>query len=213
MNTLDFIYEKRIVAISRGVYDDDLVKAAGIIAEEGICLLEITFDQSSKDCLKRTGASIEAVKAALGDKMRVGAGTVMTIEQARTAKAAGADFALAPNTDLEVIAELKKLDMIAVPGAFTPSEIATAYNAGADIVKLFPAANLGMDYVKAIRAPISHVPLMAVGGVSLSNIKEMLEGGFMSAGVGSHIINAKKIAAGDFESVRAAARGFVQAVV
>ncbi|WP_294568142.1 bifunctional 4-hydroxy-2-oxoglutarate aldolase/2-dehydro-3-deoxy-phosphogluconate aldolase [uncultured Succinatimonas sp.] len=212
MNTLDFIYEKKLVAISRGVYGDNLLKASQIINEEGICLLEITFDQSSATNLIDTPKSIEKVKNALGDKMCVGAGTVMTIDQARAAKAAGADFALAPNTDVAVIHEMKKLGLIAVPGAFTPSEVATAYNEGADIVKLFPASILGLEYVKAFRAPINHIPLMAVGGVSVDNVKDFLSSGFMSAGVGSHIINAKKIAAGDFDGVRNAAKGFVAAI-
>ena len=143
MNTLDFIYEKKLVAISRGVYGDDLLKASQIINEEGICLLEITFDQSSATNLIDTPKSIEKVKNALGDKMCVGAGTVMTVEQARAAKAAGADFALAPNTDVAVIHEMKKLGLIAVPGAFTPSEVATAYNEGADIV--IALSHLGVD--------------------------------------------------------------------
>lgn len=212
MDTLKFIYDKKLVAISRGVYGEDLLKAAQIINEEGVCLLEITFDQSSPSNLIDTPKSIEMVKKTLGDKMCVGAGTVMTVEQARAAKDAGADFALAPNTDVKVIHEMKKLGLIAVPGAFTPSEIATAYNEGADIVKLFPASILGLEYVKAFRAPINHIPLMAVGGVSLENVKEFLDNGFMSEGVGSHIINAKKIKAGDFEGVRSQAAGFVKAI-
>ena len=103
MNTLDFIYEKKLVAISRGVYGDNLLKASQIINEEGICLLEITFDRSSATNLIDTPKSIEKVKNALGDEVSVGAGTVMTIDQARAAKAARADFALAPNTDVAVI--------------------------------------------------------------------------------------------------------------
>ena len=212
MNTLDFIYANRLVAISRGVAASDMAKVAQVINDEGINIMEITFNQSSDDNLVETPKAIEAVKNTLGDKICVGAGTVMTAEQARAAKAAGADFALAPNTDVKVIEEMKRLDLVAVPGAFTPSEIATAYNAGADIVKLFPASILGLEYVKAIRAPISHIPLMAVGGVAIDNVREFLNSGFMSAGVGSHIINAKAVNSGDFASLASAARAFVQAL-
>ena len=136
----------------------------------------------------------------------------MTIEQAKAARTAGADFALAPNVDVDVIHAIKTLDMVAVPGAFTPSEIATAYNAGADIVKVFPIGNLGVDYLKAIRGPINHIPLMAVGGVSASNIKSFLDNGCCSAGVGSNIINKKRAQAGAFDEIEQAAFEFVQAI-
>lgn len=212
MDTLQFIKHNKLVAISRKVYGDDLLKAAQCLIEGGIKLMEITFDQSDPECLELTGSSIRLVKDTLGDQICVGAGTVMTTKQAQAAKAAGADFALAPNTDVEVIKEMKRLQMIAVPGALTPSEIAIAYNAGADIVKVFPVATLGLDYIKAVQAPISHIPLMAVGGVSESNVKDFLTQGFSSAGIGSNIINAKKIAAGDFASVKQAAQAFVQAI-
>lgn len=209
MDVVNFIKEKRLVAISRGVYGDLLLEAVQAAHEGGIRLLEITFDQSSPTALQDTPQSITKVKAALGDKMCVGAGTVMTVEQARAAKDAGADFALAPNTDVAVIHEMKRLGLVAIPGAFTPSEIATAYNEGADIVKLFPASILGLEYVKAFRAPINHIPLMAVGGVSVDNVKSFLDNGFCSAGIGSHIINAKALKEGKIEAVKEAAQRFV----
>lgn len=212
MDVIQFILQNKLVAISRKVYGEELLQAAHCIMEGGIKLMEITFDQSDPHCLERTGSSIRMVKEALGDQICVGAGTVMSVAQAQAAKDAGADFALAPNTDITVIKAMKSLGLVAVPGALTPSEISTAYQAGADIVKLFPASTLGIDYVKAIQAPISHVPLMAVGGVSESNVKEFLGHGFCSAGIGSNIINAKKIAAGDFASVKQAAAAFVQAI-
>lgn len=212
MDTLQFINQNKLVAISRKVYGNDLLQAAQLLIEGGIKLMEITFDQSDEKCLERTASSIELIKQTLGDKICVGAGTVMTKSQAQAAKSAGADFALAPNTDIDVIKEMKRLEMVAVPGALTPSEIAIAYNAGADIVKVFPASTLGIEYIKAVKAPISHIPLMAVGGVSESNVKAFLTQGFGSAGIGSNIINAKKIAAGDFASVKQAAQAFVQAI-
>ncbi len=211
MKVLDFIYQHKIVAISRGVYGDDLIKAVKEVQKGGIKLLEITFDQQDENHLEKTSSSIAAVKEQFGSDICVGAGTVMSIEQVNCAADAGADFALAPNTDIKVLHEMKRLDLVAVPGALTPSEIAAAHNEGADIVKLFPASILGLDYVKAITAPINHIPLMAVGGVSTENAGAFLEKGFMSIGVGSHIINAKKIASGDFSGIESAARAFVQA--
>ena len=212
MDALTFIKEHRLVSISRQVYRQELLEAAKRILKSGIHCLEITFDQASPTSLHDTPDSIALIKQELGDEICVGAGTVMTIEQAKAARTAGADFALAPNVDVDVIHAIKTLDMVAVPGAFTPSEIATAYNAGADIVKVFPIGNLGVDYLKAIRGPINHIPLMAVGGVSASNIKSFLDNGCCSAGVGSNIINKKRAQAGAFDEIEQAAFEFVQAI-
>lgn len=213
MNVLDFICQNKLVAISRGVYGDNLVKAVQAVMEGGIKTIEITFDQSNKiDGIEKTASSIAQVKEKFGQNLCVGAGTVMTIEQAKAAKEAGADFALAPNTDIQVIKAMKDLGLIAVPGALTPSEIASAYNAGADIVKVFPVSTLGINYINAVRAPISQIKLMAVGGVSEANVKEFLENGFCSAGIGSNIINAKRIANGDLDSVLKNAKAFVNAI-
>lgn len=213
MNVVDFICANKLVAISRGVYTDDLVKAVQAVIQGGIKVLEITFDQSNKQTgISNTANSIAQIKERFGQELCVGAGTVMTIEQARAAKEAGADFALAPNTDVEVIKAMKDLGLIAVPGALTPSEISTAFNAGADIVKVFPVSTLGVDYIKAVRAPISHIKLMAVGGVSEANVKSFLDNGFCSAGIGSNIINAKKVANGEFDSILRSTQAFVNAI-
>ena len=202
----EWIYEHKIVAIARRVKPEDMVNTAKALYEGGIRSLEITFDQASKTCIADTAASISQVKEALGDKMCVGAGTVMTVEQAEAAKEAGADFALAPDTNVDVIRKINELGMVSVPGALSPTEIATAYHAGATIVKLFPADTLGLSYVKAVRGPISHVPLMAVGGVSLDNFKDFLESGFTSVGIGSNIVRNDLIEKGEFEKIRELAK-------
>ncbi len=212
MNTVEFIKENKLVAISRGVYGEDLVRAVAMVVKGGIHLLEITFNQASPTAIADTAASIAMVKEKFAGSLCVGAGTVMTCAQAQAAAAAGADFALAPNVDVEVIREIKKLGLAAVPGAMTPSEIAAAWNAGADIVKVFPAGTFGTAYLDAIRGPINHIPLMAVGGVSRDNVRDFLNHGCCSAGIGSNIINARRIAAGDLESVYTAAAAFVQAI-
>ena len=212
MDALNFIKEHRLVSISRQVYGQDLLEAAKRILKSGIHCLEITFDQASKDCLKDTPSSIALIKKELGDQICVGAGTVMTVDQAKAARDAGADFALAPNVDIAVIHAIKTLNMVAVPGAFTPSEIATAYNEGADIVKVFPAGTLGIDYIKAVRGPINHIPLMAVGGVSAQNVKAFLDNGCCSACIGSNIIDKKRAMAGAFDEIERAAAEFIKAI-
>lgn len=204
----EWIYEHKIVAIARRVKPEDMVNTAKALYEGGIRSLEITFDQASDTCIADTAASISKVKETLGDQMCVGAGTVMTVEQAEAAKEAGADFALAPDTNVDVIHKINELGMVSVPGALSPTEIATAYEAGATIVKLFPADTLGLAYVKAVRGPISHVPLMAVGGVSLDNFKDFLDNGFTSVGIGSNIVRNDLIEKGEFEKIRELAKAY-----
>ncbi len=213
MDVVSFIKENKIVAISRRVKPEKMVDTARALSAGGIRLLEITFDQSSATCISDTASAISAVKKELGDRICVGAGTVLTVEQAEAAHSAGADFALSPDTNVAVIEAVKNLGMVSVPGAFTSSEILTAWDAGADIVKLFPAGILGMPYMKAIRGPISHVPLMAVGGVDENNVSSFLAGGFCSCGIGSNLVRNDLIAAGDFQQLTDIAAVFVKAAM
>ena len=207
---VEWILKYQLVAISRGVKPELMVKTAKALYDGGVRSLEITFNQASDTCIQDTETSIKQVKQALGDKMCIGAGTVMTIEQAEAAYQAGADFALAPDTNIDVIKKIVKLGMAAVPGALTPTEIAAAYQAGASIVKLFPAGNMGLNYVKAIRGPINHVPLMAVGGVNVQNIREFLDNGFTSVGIGSNIVKNSLIEAGKFDEITALAKAYTE---
>lgn len=201
MNSIDRIKKYKIVAIARRVPVSEIIHTAEALYEGGIRLLEITFDQSSSKCISDTVKSIESVRNALGDKMSIGAGTVVTKEQAQAAHSAGAEFCLAPDVNPSVIEEVKKAGLISIPGAFTPSEILSAWNSGADIVKLFPAGTLGLPYFKAVRGPISHVPLMAVGGISESNFLDYLNAGFCSCGIGSNIVRNDLIEKGQFDSI------------
>lgn len=209
MDRVSFIRQERVVAIARSVAVDRIQQTAQALYNGGVRLLEITFDQSSDTCIKDTVTSIEMVKDLMGHMMLVGAGTVLNVEQAQAAKSAGADFTLSPNTDVRLITEIKKLGLTCIPGALTPSEIVAAWNAGADIVKLFPIGNFGISYLKAIRGPISHVPLMAVGGVSKSNIREFLDNGFCSCGVGSNIVRKDLIDSGKYSEIEQISRNFI----
>lgn len=211
-NIVDWIAKYKIVAIARGVSPKKIVKTAEALYEGGIRTLEITFDQASEHCISDTKESIKAVKKSLGNKMCVGAGTVMTCEQAIAAKEAGADFALAPDTNGNVIRKVKELEMVSVPGALSPTEIAEAYRNGGDIVKVFPASLLGTGYIKAVRGPINYIPLMAVGGVNLENVKSFLESGFMSVGIGSNIVNNSLVESGEYDKITETARQYVEKI-
>ena len=158
-----------------------------------------------------TGRPPESIREALGDKMVIGAGTVMSVEEVRAAKEAGASFALAPNVDETVIKETVACGLESIPGAMTPSEIADAYRCGASVVKLFPAGNLGLSYCKAVMAPINNVPMIAVGGVDDKNLPDFLKAGFIGLGIGSSLTNKKMIEEGRYDELKALAEVYVKA--
>ena len=201
------ILEHGVIAICRKIYGDELLRLSDALYAGGLRQLEVTYDQSDPQCIEKTAEAISMLISHNPD-MDFGAGTVLTEEQVRATKQAGGKFVISPNTDVKVITLSKELGMLSIPGAMTPSEIMCAYNAGADIVKLFPAASLGTGYIKDIRAPINHIPLMATGGVSVDNFADFLKAGCCSAGVGSFLSDRKLIAAGDWDGLQARAKQF-----
>ena len=140
---LQKILDGKVIAIVRGIGSKDIVKLAEAMEKGGINCIEVTFDQTSSETIAETKKSIAAIKEHLGDRVYVGAGTVMTVEQVHMAVEAGAEYIISPNVNEAVIRETKKLDKVSIPGAMTPTEAAAAYEYGADIVKMFPAGVLG----------------------------------------------------------------------
>ena len=207
---IDIIEKQKIVAILRGIPAEKLESVITSLYHGGIRILEITFNQKSETKLADTADAIRLAKSLFPD-MHIGAGTTMSIAEVHAAHDSGAEFILAPNTNEQVIREAVSLGMLAVPGALTPTEIASAYEYGAQVVKLFPAGNFGTSYVKAITAPISHIPLMAVGGIDLNNMKEFLNAGICSVGIGSCLTDKKLIEANDWEALTALTRKYVEA--
>lgn len=204
---INSILSNGIIAICRGVYGDDLLNLATALQEGGIRLMEVTFDQADANCLKRTPEAIAALKKAC-PKMDIGAGTVLTKEQVKATKDAGGRFIISPNTDPEIIRYTKELGLVSIPGAMTPSEILTAHQAGADFVKLFPAGDLGIGYIKSITSPINHVRILATGGVSLDTFPDFLKVGCCGAGVGSPLCKKSLIAEGDWAALQELARQY-----
>ena len=191
----------KITAIARRIPNDRITDTAAALYAGGIRLLEIAFDQTNPANLAETPAAIRAVKDLMGDRMLIGAGTVLTAEQARAAADAGASFMLAPNTDPDVIRCAEDLGLVTFPGAMTPTEVAAAYNAGADFVKVFPAGTLGVRYIRAILGPISHVPMTAVGDITLDNMNDFLAAGMKGVGIGSNLVSKKLIGLEDYEGL------------
>jgi len=211
-NAYETILKEKIVAIVRGFSSETVVELARAYAANGIHCIEVTFDQTSAENRLETAKTIRAVKEALGDAVCVGAGTVMTEEQVRMAAEAGAEYMISPNVDADVIRETKRLGKLSIPGAMTPSEIAYAYKLGADIIKLFPANEVGLSYIKAIKAPLKHIPLMATGGVRPNTAADYLKAGSSALGVGGDLVNKEWIAAGAFDKIGQAAKAFVDSV-
>lgn len=207
---LDFILKNKVITICRKVYGDDLMNLAKALTEGGVKMIEVTFDQEDPDCVRKTSEAISTLKDYFKNEMHFGAGTVLNTEQVEAAYAAGAKYIIAPNVNLDVIRRTKELGLISIPGAMTPSEVMTAYDNGADIVKLFPANYLGFSYIKDLRAPINHVKLLATGGVTEENFEAFLKAGLIGAGVSSRLCDKKLIAAGDFAEITRRAKVFSQ---
>ena len=208
----ELIFQEKLIVIFRKVPQQQIGRLAKALVRGGVKLLEVTFDQSSADPAADYRSAISAIRQAVGDKLCLGAGTVLTPEQVRVAKEAGAEYIIAPNTDAEVIKTTRQMGMVSIPGAMTPSEVAAAWKLGADIVKLFPADDLGYHYIWNLRGPLPHIPLLATGGVNPETIPEFLKSGVQGVGTGASIVNRPMLAAEDYDGIERLARAHVEAV-
>lgn len=210
MSTLDIMLDNGIIAISRGFYDEKLMKAVSALAKGGVKAFEVTFEQGGDDL--RTADAIAMLKSAFGNECAIGAGTVLNKSQLELAYSAGAEYIISPNTDIDIVKETKELGLVSIPGAMTPTEIVTAADAGADAVKLFPAGSLGIDYFKAVRAPLSGIKLFAVAGITLGNIAGFKRAGACGFGISSGLFNRKLIDEGRFDELGYIARAFLEQI-
>ena len=208
---VEMIKENRIVAIIRGVKKPETVlKTMEALLAGGIRMMEVTYDHSSEQGCLETLRSIEFVKHANNGQIGLGVGTVLLSQQVVDAAKAGAMYIISPNTNVDVIKKTKQLGLVSIPGAFTPSEIVTAFQAGADFVKIFPAGLLGIEYIKAIRGPLPHIPLLAVGGIYASNVRNFIDSGVSGVGVGGNLVNTQLIEKGDFGAITELAKAYTQ---
>lgn len=207
-NILKVVEKEKIIVIVRGVESKKILPLAEAMYDGGIRLLEITYSTGNTE----TTENIRRLKEHFGESMYIGAGTVLTEEQAELTKDAGGEFIISPNTVPEVIRKAKALGMVSMPGAYTPSEIQLAHNSGADFVKIFPAVSLGAEYIKAVKAPLSNIKLLAVGGINEHNMKEYLNAGVCGFGIGSNIVDQKRIEKNDFKAITELAKRYVSAV-
>lgn len=207
------IEQNKIIAIVRGVSKEQLIPLADALYKGGIRLIEVTYSANGKISDTETAERIGMLAKEFDGKMLVGAGTVLTKKQVALTKKAGGKFIISPDTNKGVIKKTKRLGLVSMPGALTPSEIEAAHRAGADFVKLFPVTSLGPEYIKAVSAPLSHVKFLAVGGVDLDNIKTYLNAGVCGFGLGSNIVDKKLLEANDYEAITLLAEKYVSEVM
>lgn len=205
-NDLQRVIESGIVAVIRANRSELLVDVSEALLAGGVSVLEITFT------VPKPLHVLEGVADQLGDRALVGAGTVLDAETARAAMLAGAAFIVSPSTNLAVIRLCQRYDKLVMPGALTPTEVVTAWEAGADVVKIFPSDLTGPSYLKALRGPLPQVKLMPTGGVNLETAAAFLTAGACALGVGGSLVEAKAVAASDLGRIESVARQFVQIV-
>ena len=203
---LNLIRETGVIAIMRAQSSAQLIAAADAIKAGGVRVIEVTMT---------TPGALDVIAEATqryGDAVLFGAGSVLDAETARVAILAGAGFIVAPTLNLDVIALCNRYSIPVMPGCFTPTEMLAAWEAGADMVKLFPAEIGGPALVKAIRAPLPQLEIVPVGGVDLNTAADFIRNGAAALGVGSSLVNQKLLDAGDMAELTRRAAAFIEEV-
>src|SRR6516225_2154188 len=203
---LQWVLDAGIVAVVRAPDSQQLVEVARALADGGVNVIEITMSvPNALDVLRQ-------VRQALGERILLGAGTVLDAETARAVLLAGAEYIVTPTLNLEVIRLCQRYDKLVMPGAYTPTEILTAWEAGADIVKVFPADVVGPAFFKALRGPLPQIRLMPTGGVDLTTAAAFLKAGACCLGVGSQLVEPRAVADRNFDRIRELARQYTTIV-
>ena len=195
-----------VVAVLRAPNGEVLLDVAQALAAGGVDAVEVTFTVPGAHRV------IEQVAARLGKKVLLGAGTVLDTETARIALLSGAEFIVSPTVNLEVIRLCRRYDKAVMPGALTPTEVLAAWEAGADVVKVFPSELTGPGYLKALHGPLPQVRLMPTGGVNLQTAADFLKAGACALGIGGSLVEPKAVAARDMARIESLARQYVEIV-
>ena len=209
---IDWTKTYKVIAIVRGADPEQCLQVAQALYDGGIRMMEITYNQSAPESWRATADAIGCVAKAFAGKMLVGAGTVTTPELVDMTAEAGGLFVISPDPYPDVIARTRQRGLVSMPGAMTATEAQQAFRAGADFVKLFPVGNLGAGYLKALKAPLSHIAFLAVGGVDEKNAVDFLKAGAAGVGIGGNLANKEWIAAGQYDKITEAARKVVAAI-
>jgi 2-dehydro-3-deoxyphosphogluconate aldolase / (4S)-4-hydroxy-2-oxoglutarate aldolase len=203
---LNELYKLGAIAVIRMSDSEKLKKVSEAIRSGGVSAIEITM--TTPNAL----AVIENLSKTMGDEIMIGVGTVLDSQTAIDAINAGAQFVVSPFFKREIVDTVKKQNIPVMPGAFTPTEIQTAYEAGADVVKVFPADVLGMAFFKGVKAPMPYVKLMPTGGVTLTNAGDWLKSGAWAVGVGAALLDKKAIEENNFKKLTDNAKILIQSI-
>ncbi len=203
LDNLQRVLDSGLVAIIRAPNGDQLVEVAEALLEGGIDVIEVTFTVPGVLDI------ISKVRDALGDRILLGAGTVLDTESARAALLAGAEFLVTPTVNTRVIELCNRYDKVIMPGGFTPTEVLTAWEAGADIVKVFPADIGGPNHLKALKGPFPQIRLLPTGGVTLDTLGSFVDAGACAVGLGSALVEKQALANRDLDRIRDLAAQYV----
>ncbi|MDR6121371.1 2-dehydro-3-deoxyphosphogluconate aldolase/(4S)-4-hydroxy-2-oxoglutarate aldolase [Bacillus sp. SLBN-46] len=207
MNVVNFIKENPIVAVIREATPGNILPIVNALYKGGVKVVEITAETP------KVMTMIEKVTDEFCDQVLVGAGTVLDPETARAAIMAGSTFIVSPSLNPETIKMTKRYGVTSIPGALTPTEILTAYEHGADMIKVFPANAFGPGYVKNIHGPFPHIPLMVTGGINQGNVLEYMGSGALAVGVGSNLVDPKLLKSDeDYHALTSKARAYTEVV-
>lgn len=206
------IEKEKIIVIVRGVEKEKLLALTEAMYQGGIRILEITYSANGDVSNEETAENIRMLAQRFAGKMYIGAGTVLTEEQVELTAKAGGTFIVSPDVYPQVIEKTRALGLVSIPGALTPSEMQIAHRHGADFIKLFPVFALGDTYLKAVRAPLSHLKILAVGNVDEESIKKYLSAGACGIGLGTNIADKAKIEQNDWAGITKLAEKFVSLV-
>jgi 2-dehydro-3-deoxyphosphogluconate aldolase/(4S)-4-hydroxy-2-oxoglutarate aldolase len=204
MENLQRVLNTGIVAIIRAPSSEQLTNVARALFEGGIDVIEVTFT------VPNALEILAALKKDLGSRVLLGAGTVLDPETARAALFAGAEFLVSPSLNPDVIRLCNRYDKVVMPGAFTPTEILAAWEAGADIVKVFPSDAVGPSYLKALKGPYPQIRLMPTGGVNLQTLPDFIKAGACAVGIGSSLVEPQAIREGNMNRLRDLAAQYLQ---
>lgn len=205
--TLGRIVDGGVVAVMRGVDRETVLDIGAALQAGGVTAMEVTAETPGA-----TGMIGSLSDYFADDDVVVGAGTVLDTETARAVISAGAEFVVSPTLNTEVVELCNRYDVVSAPGVFTPTEALRAYEAGADVVKVFPAKSGGPGHVSAIKGPLGQIPIVPTGGVGPDNAAEYIEAGAVAVGVGSALISDEVVESGDFEVLEQTARALVDTV-
>ncbi|SDH66949.1 bifunctional 4-hydroxy-2-oxoglutarate aldolase/2-dehydro-3-deoxy-phosphogluconate aldolase [Alteribacillus bidgolensis] len=194
-NTIESLQNSPVIAVIRRPPQDKMLDIAEALLAGGVKHMEITMEKPESADL------IQQVKEEFGDRALVGAGTVLDEPSAVRAIHTGADFIFSPNLNCDVVRAAKRYGVTSIPGVMTPTEVVSAYEAGADVVKIFPAATLGPGYLKELKGPLPHIPMIPTGGVNASNIQEFIDNGAVAVGVGGSLMDKQAIEEGNLEKL------------